>query len=335
MRLLMSGLLAVCLVGLVPGAANGRPGSREFLTFNVVGLDGHKRVLSRHNFVPETSSLSPNHTQFAYAPYVSDGVKSDELWVADVYSPRERLVARMPAWIVAVAWSPSDIGIAVSVLSPPPTSGADGIWLIPANGLEPRRLTKFAGPIVWAPDGRRLAFMRWDGGTWQLGVLDIETGVITTLGEGQNPAWAPGGRQLVYEKVLGCTCLPEIRVVSMVTGRSRRLLRGLSPSWSPNGRFVAFHRGSRNSLWVVSSRGGRPRFLAERASTGLWSNKSRWVAFARRVANARTCRTSLNVVSIHGGQIRRLAVETRVIAPAMWTISGRGRLIYSATRCFS
>jgi hypothetical protein len=41
------------------------------------------------------------------------------------------------------------------------------------------------------------------------------------------------------------------------------------------------------------------------------------------------------VVSIHGGQIRRLAVETRVIAPEMWTISGRGRLIYSATRCFS
>jgi Tol biopolymer transport system component len=328
-------LLTLSLVAAVlmqAGSAGGRESYREWLTFNEVRLDGSKRVLSRHDVFPESSSLSPDHRQLAYAPYVYDGAKSRELWIAEVNRSSKRLLHQASGWILGIAWAPNGRTIALSVGTPD-----NGIWLVEADGSGLRRLTDLGFGLAWSPDSQDLAFMRLVNGHWSISTISVDSGRIRDLGAGQNPQWSPDGSRIAYEKVLGCDCLPEIRVWSVSNGASRRLVRGLSPSWSPDGRRIAYMRTRQpepwNSLWVVPSRGGRPRFLADRARTGIWSPSGRWIAFTRVLRGAGYCNTGLMIVPTRGGALRRLAVATRYIAPQAWTRSGR--VLYAATKCFS
>jgi Tol biopolymer transport system component len=325
----------MAIVLVQAGGASGRESYSEWLTMNHVALDGSKRILSRHNVYPESSSLSPDQRHLAYAPYISDGMKSKELWVADVNSPRRRLLVQAPGWITSVAWAPNGSAIALTISSPPWMSepGVDGIWLVQADGSELHRIGERGWFLTWSPDSRQIAYVRYEDFRAHIGVLDLETGLARDLGEGQYARWSPHGTKLVYEKVLGCDCLPEIRVMSVTTGESRKVARGLFPAWSPDGERIAYTRAGRrilSSLWVVRSTGGKPRFVAKRARTGLWSPNGRWMAVTRRVGD---CKTALSIVAMRGGALRRLAVATRFIAPQAWTRSGR--VLYAATKCLS
>jgi Tol biopolymer transport system component len=334
-RRLLLALSVLAIVLVQAGGASGRESYSEWLTINSVALDGSKRVLSRHNVYPESSSLSPDQKQLAYAPYVSDGIRSKELWIADVNSPRRRLLVRAPGWITGVAWAPNGNAIALTIASSPwaPEPGVDGIWLAQADGSELHRVGERGWFLTWSPDSRHITFVRYEDFRSHIGVLDLDTGLARDLGEGQYARWSPHGTELVYEKVLGCDCLPEIRVMSVATGESRKVARGLFPAWSPDGERIAYTRAGRrilSSLWVVRSTGGKPRFVANRARTGVWSPNGRWMAVTRRVGD---CKTALSIVPTRGGAPRRLAVATRFITPQAWTRSGR--VLYAATRCLS
>jgi serine/threonine protein kinase/tetratricopeptide (TPR) repeat protein len=104
----------------------------------------------------------------------------------------------------------------------------------------------------WSPDGKELAYGRID---------------LYGLRSGSSTSGAP----LVYES-------GRLEVLDIATGRVRVLAAsGKTCAWSPDGRWIAFDRvpnrgaaGCASELWVVSSAGGQPRFLA----SGDWPN---WV----------------------------------------------------------
>ncbi len=85
---------------------------------------------------------------------------------------------------------------------------ASSIWVVPADGGPPRALTTGRRDTAprWAPDGRRLGFLRVVDGDGrpapaQVYVLPLDGGeptVLTTMAEGVTTfAWSPSGEQLV------------------------------------------------------------------------------------------------------------------------------------------
>ena len=244
----------------------------------------------------------------------------------------KRLALRASGWITDISWAPDGKAIALSISAP-----AEGVWLVQPDGTRLRKIAEIGFGLSWSPDSRHLLYHRYVGLWLHMALLDIESGSTRELGEGQQPEWFRNGAEIVYERVLGCDCLPEIRILSVATGESRKLVRGLSPTWSPDGSRIAYtrsFRGRPDSLWVVSRTGANRRLLASRARSGVWSPDGRWIAFTRlaQAQGPELCRTQLVVASTRNGRTRRIATETRYITPQAWTRRG---LLYSAMRCMA
>lgn len=148
----------------------------------------------------------------------------------------------------------------------------DQLWLVSADGGEPRRLTAGPGDTspAWSPDGDRLAFLR-DG---QVAVLDLDGGEperLTDLPLGAGtPRWSPDGRRIAFSapvdpnggargpmvsdgldyQVDGAGMYGAIREQVHVLDLDSREVRPFTdgpesagtPAWSPDGRTLAFTR---------------------------------------------------------------------------------------------
>lgn len=113
-------------------------------------------------------------------------------------------------------------------------SGQD-LYLMNADGsgLEPLTFTPGNGDWFprWSPDGQRIAF-NVDGGThFQVGIMDLDTRLITdTIGhpsfDSRFPSWSPDGSRIVFQVNLGTAVTED--------GPSRQwygLGTGLYPDW--------------------------------------------------------------------------------------------------------
>jgi Tol biopolymer transport system component len=321
------------------GAAGGKAGHPEWLTFNEVTLTGQKRVLSSHNFFPAASSLSPNNQQLAYVTCLGRGCfpHLNKLMVAEVRRASERLLVEARSEIRDLEWSPDGQTIAFD---------ADGIWLIRSDGSDLRRVADSGVQLAWSPDSTSLAFLRFDNRRPEqrlVTVLSVRTGEERELSAGFRPQWSPDGKSILFEyhptSVAGSF---EIRVIAAGGGPARTIGRGLYPSWSPDGKRIAFIRYERRvSLWIAPIRGGRPRRLARGlgadvfragkvpAPAFVWSPNSRQIAFRQ---SAGFCHSKLSVVRVDGTAPRKLASQTRILSPLAWARGGR-KVIYSGERC--
>lgn len=290
-------------------------------------------MLSSHDFFSYGgTSLSPDHTQFAYVPYTCDGCPySTSLMVADVRGPRQRLLVQASAGIHEVARSPNGRSIAFV---------ADGIWVINADGTDLHRIGLGGFDLTWSPDSRSLAFGRLDANLdWHIGVLSLETGQELVLAGGFSPRWSPNGKLLLYENVAGRNAPLTIRTVPAAGGASRKVVVGGFASWSPDGKRIAFLRSgpgsTPSSLWVIGSRVGATPHRVATGAVGdvldpVWSPKSRWIAFRQ---DAHYCASRMSVVSADGKtRPRRLVAHTRIVTALAWSISGR-KVLYKAERC--
>jgi Tol biopolymer transport system component len=109
----------------------------------------------------------------------------------------------------AQARSVSPDGSQIAFVQGPPLNQA--IWLMSAEGQGPRKILGELGnmfaSVAWSPDGRSLAFVRFDyksgykEGTPSLGIVKLADGatsiIISDNGLGEALAWTPDGR-LIY-----------------------------------------------------------------------------------------------------------------------------------------
>ncbi len=168
------------------------------------------------------------------------------------------LTATLPQWV--------NVGRSLSggTLSPTGVRAAfearGEIITVPAKKGDARNLTNTPGVMernpVWSPDGQTVAYFTEAGGQYQL-ELQPQDGIGATrqidLGGGDNFYYAA--------------------------------------AWSPDGHFIGYSN-SRGEIWVVELANGR-RTLVDtnpwgRSSTGFplsWSKDSRWITYARQVAN--------------------------------------------------
>ena len=219
------------------------------------------------------------------------------------------------------------------------------ILKVPREGGVPLALTAEEGGSDssprWAPDGRRIAFLRERDGVPQLWSMQVDGKNAGALDTESLPVvsfeWAPDGKSIVYlapDAPTGADAQPRtpvrlvdqslarqhLHTVNVETGRSRRITSGAfaieSFSLSPDGRSLAVTRRPslrtiddyNTDVYVVGVADGTMRPLIERPGrddTPKWSPDGRWIAFESTDGSlAEYANVDLFVVPAAGGTPR-------------------------------
>jgi Tol biopolymer transport system component/DNA-binding winged helix-turn-helix (wHTH) protein len=117
-----------------------------------------------------------------------------------------------------------------------------------AASLKPMQLTAatgYDGYVAFSPDGTSMAYASDRSGALEIfveGLADGSTPMSLTRGAGQ----------------------------------------AIQPAWSPDGRLIAYHDMAGDGIWIVPSRGGSARKVAETGARPSWSPDGRRIVFQSR-----------------------------------------------------
>ncbi len=113
-----------------------------------------------------------------------------------------------------------------------------GLYRVPATGGEQQRIPTagVSSPTEpdWSPDGKWIAFTAQRGGGFDICVVELSSGRVSVLVEGEDPSWAPNSRNLVYARRSGAgRVLSLLDVPTKQFKDVRRISGGASqPSWA-------------------------------------------------------------------------------------------------------
>ena len=217
---------------------------------------------------------------------------------------------------------------------------SSNLWAVPTraddpqSAPEPRPLTTGSARNsrpAFSPDGRYLAFVRWQVGTsqdiWLMQLDGGETRQLTSnSGTDSQPSWLPDGTEVVFasDRLGG----QSLWAVDPTSGRER-LLGPLSTGadavrLSPDGARIAYHapgpEGTLN-VWLARLDGGDPRQLTadpELAGFPSWSPDGRRLALEVR----RDEDDHVAVVSAGGGEPLLLTAAGSKSWPNSWAPDG-------------
>jgi TolB protein len=137
-----------------------------------------------------------------------------------------------------------------------------------ADGANASEIADSSQPIMspaWSPDGRRLAYVSFEGGRSSVFVQEIATATRTKVSDqpGVNgaPAFSPDGRRLAVALSSADGNL-DIHVITPATGDVKRLTRNpaidTEPAWSVDGKEIYFtsDRSGGPQVYKVPAAGG-------------------------------------------------------------------------------
>jgi len=141
-----------------------------------------------------------------------------------------------------------------------------------ADGHNPQTIVSSNEPLMspaWSPDGRKLAYVSFEGGQSAIYIQEVYTGQRQKLtsykGINSAPAWSPDGRKLAM--ALSKNGNLDIYVLDLATRDLRPITRHYAidtePAWSPDGRYIVFtsDRGGKPQIYRAPSFGGNAERL--------------------------------------------------------------------------
>ena len=142
------------------------------------------------------------------------------------------------------------------------------LWLVSADGGEPRQLTRGDGSDTrprWSPDGKSLAFISTRGGNSQVWILSLEGGdprPATSLStEADGVTWAAHGDVLLFTSQVYPDCADEacnarrLKEAAESKVKAQIITELLFRHWD------SWREGRYTHLFAVSAKGGTPRDL--------------------------------------------------------------------------
>lgn len=164
------------------------------------------------------------------------------------------------------------------------------IWLIAADGSNPRRLTTEAAEDVdptWTPDGRGIVFSSNRDSRGDLYLLSLDTGATTRLtrhfvGRAIMPSVSPATARTAFAaQTLRAGAFWDYQIHVRDAGGNVAALASNAgacwPRWSPDGRRLAHVRLTANAPSALEVRDG-PALVSSKtlAAAGLWSYYPAW-----------------------------------------------------------
>ena len=192
-----------------------------------------------------------------------------------------------------------------------------------ADGWNPRTVVNSTEPLMspaWSPDGRRLAYVSFEGGNSAVWIQDIASGSREKLtsfrGINGAPSFSPDGGRLALTLSKGGN--PDVYVMDLGSKQLTQVTNHFGidtePSWSPDG----------SSLYFTSDRGGRPQVYKVAASGGSATrvsfegsyNASPSVSFdGKKIATAQGA-----------GNVYRIALLDNSLGSPRWSMLSPGSL---------
>jgi TolB protein len=191
-----------------------------------------------------------------------------------------------------------------------------------------------------SPDGSRLAYVSYRGGTPEIYVAQVSIGrslKLTSGGQSFAPSWSPDGRRIAFAS--NVTGNMEIWIASSDGTDARPITSSIAadtaPSWSPNGRELAFtsNRGGTPQLWLMDADGLNVRRLT---SVGSYSDGPAWSPSRQHSEIAYTSRLEggtfeVAVIDLTTRQVRQLTTGRGSCESPAWSPNGR-HLAFSCNR---
>jgi dipeptidyl aminopeptidase/acylaminoacyl peptidase len=142
------------------------------------------------------------------------------------------------------------------------------IWLIPAEGGEPRQLTRGEGSDTrprWSPDGRSLAFISSRGGKSQVWVIPVDGGEarqVTKLAtEADGVAWSSQSDKLLFTSRVYPDCSDAACNQKRLEDAEKSKVKAQVFDALLFRHWDSWRDGRYTHLFVVSAQGGTPRDL--------------------------------------------------------------------------
>ncbi len=244
---------------------------------DVTRIPLHSEVKIRLQAYGTGNRVSPDGRTIVFAGHQSQTpVNSMHIWTlaATGGTPRQLTDAPAPFRDWYPCWSPDGRTIAFVRMKAPETwtdTGEGDIYLIPADGGEPRRVTSESdrvfstGPVLWSPDAKWLAFFSRDvdGVDGTIKIIPAEGGPprivakVTKVFANKEMAWSPDGRRIAYNEPG-----KKIRIVALDDGKTVEIEPDLKDvkqiynvDWSPDGKTLVFagFAGADPEIWTISN----------------------------------------------------------------------------------
>ena len=236
-------------------------------------------LLGKILFISNRSSAPPEPTSGPVTPS-SQGY---ELWVMNSDGSEQRQLTFTGA-NTEPTMSPDGTHIAW-VVGNSPTSY--DVWAMASDGTDKRKLTATPGIYQnprWSPDGRRIAYVAYDGHQGDVVLVDPDGGNTrryeTPDVDEYAGSWSPDSAQLAIN-VSSQTA--ELLIMDIDTGNEHVAYQGPVgiPAWSPDGSRILYSDGT--NLFTVAPDGTGPQQLTSGSGQHLdcaWSRDGAAIAFA-------------------------------------------------------
>ncbi|WP_290874746.1 Tol-Pal system beta propeller repeat protein TolB [Aquabacterium sp.] len=195
-------------------------------------------------------------------------------------------------------------------------------------------------PIIspaWAPDGRQLAYVSFEGGKAVVVTQDVSTGrrkvVAGFKGTNSAPAWSPDGKQLAV--TLSRDGGSQLYVIGADGEGLRRLTQSSAidteATWTPDGASIYFvsDRGGSPQIYRVPAAGGsaqRVTFAGGYNISPAISPDGKWLAYIGQTDGGAF---RLNLMELSSGNVRTLTDGRDAESPSF---APNSKLIIYATR---
>jgi TolB protein len=208
-----------------------------------------------------------------------------------------------------------------------------------ADGFNAQVLLESVEPLMspaWSPDGRKLAYVSFEGRNSTIYIQDIGSGnrerVASNPGINSAPAWSPDGTRLAL--TLSKDGDPEIFVLHLTSRSLQRMTNDRAidtePAWSPDGTRIAFtsDRGGGPQIYEISAQGGPARRVT---FDGPYNARPRYSPDGKTVAvvHGRDRQYRIGLVDLKSGYLNILS-KSRLDESPSFAPNG-AMIIYTAT----